>query len=57
MDTNELKRIVLSLNSDQKKEIVKQLIELINEGRGCIFSPLGWACGFKAEFERGDMTQ
>lgn len=56
MDSEELKRIVLLLNEEQKKELVKQLIELKNEARGCILSTLSWKCGYKAVFEREDFT-
>lgn len=56
MDAEELKRIILSLGLEQKKELVKQLIELKNEARGCIFTKLNWECGYEANFERGDLT-
>lgn len=56
MDAEELKRIILSLGLEQKKELVKQLIELKNEARGCIFTNLNWECGYEANFERGDLT-
>lgn len=56
MDSEELKRIILSLNEEQKKELVKQLIELKNDARGCILSTLGWKYGYKAVFERKDLT-
>ena len=55
MDSEELKRIILSLNEEQKKELVKQLIEMKNEARGCILSTLSWKCGYKAVFEREDL--
>ena len=56
MDTEELKRIILSLSIEHKKELVKQLIELNNEARGCIFTDMNWECGYEATFERGDLT-
>ena len=56
MDVDELKRIVLSFGIEQKKELVKQLIELKNEARGCIFTDMNWECGYEAIFERGDFT-
>ena len=56
MDSEELKRIILSLNEEQKKELVKQIIELRNEARGCILSALSWESGFKAVFEHEDLT-
>lgn len=56
MDSDELKRIVLSLGIEQKKELVKQLIELKNEARGCIFTDMNWECGYEANFERGELT-
>lgn len=56
MDAEELKRIVLSLGIEQKKELVKQLIELKNEARGCIFTDMNWEGGYEANFERGDLT-
>jgi len=52
MDKHECKQIIDHMSYERKTELVKMLVEQQYSAMGCILTPLDWAGGYSASFEK-----